>query len=80
MRSEILKAQDLKHVQWTEERWSRTEPKLTGLDTNLEVLVKKFRQHDSDILGLSGNVYDYSFHKMASSFDERVDNRLAGLK
>jgi len=77
---EMLKVLDLKHIQFTEEKWNSTESKLTELSVNIEALLKKTKQHDNDIIGLSANVYDYSFHEMASSFDERVDNRLAGLK
>lgn len=78
--SEILKIQDIKYTQEAQEKWNRTESRLEELNANLEALLKKAKQHDQDILGLSENVYDYSFKEMASSFDERVDNRLASLK
>jgi len=78
--SEVLKIQDAKYTQAAEERWNRTESKLEELNSNLEVMLRKSKQHDQDILGLSENVYDYSFREMASSFDERVDNRLINVK
>jgi len=78
--NESLKIQDLKFTHAAEEKWSLTETRLEELSTNLETLLKKSKQHDYDILGLSENVYDYSFREMASSFDERVDNRLTNIK
>ena len=77
---ETLKAQDLKHIQEAEEKWKRTDTRLEELSGNLEALSRKTKQHDTEILGLSDNVFDYSYKEMASSFDERVDNRLTNIK
>jgi len=77
---EMIKLQDINFSQANEAKWSQIDTKLAELNSNYETLLKKTQQHDHDILGISENVYDYSFKEMASSFDERVDNRLSNCK
>jgi len=77
---EILKVQDLKYIQEAEEKRKRIDTQIDEINSNLEALMRKTKQHDTEILGLSDNVFDYSYKEMASSFDERVDNRLINVK
>ncbi len=77
---EILKAQDLALLKDAEERWKINEDKLSELFGNLDSMTKRITQHDVELLSLNNNVFDYSFKEMAANFDERVDNRLNGLK
>ena len=78
--TETLRIQDTKYLQNSEEKWKNSEAKFNEIISNLDIIFKKIKKHEDDILGLSDNVYDYSFKEMAASFDERVDNRLVLLK
>jgi len=78
--TETLRIQDTKYLQNSEEKWKNSEAKFNEIISNLDTIFKKIKKHEDDILGLSDNVYDYSFKEMAASFDERVDNRLVLLK
>jgi len=78
--NEMLKVLDLKLVQENEAKWKKNETKLEELSTSLENIIKKTNQQGQEILAISGEVFDYSFYEGASSFDERVENRISTIK
>jgi len=59
----------LKYIQETEEKWKRTDTQLDEINVNFEALTRKTKQHDTERMELSGNVFDYSYKEMASSFE-----------
>ncbi len=77
---EALRTQDTKHVQISEDKWKENELKFDEISSNLEILSKKIKTQEGDILGLSANVYDYSFKEMATSFEERMDNKILPIR
>jgi len=79
--NETMRIQDLKcNKELENSKWTSVSANLEKVGKDIEELFRKLNNQEKNVVNLECEVFDYSFKEFASSFEERIENRLLPFK
>ena len=79
--NETMRIQDLKcNKELENSKWTSVSANLEKVGKDIEELFRMLNNQEKNVVNLECEVFDYSFKEFASSFEERIENRLLPFK